>query len=234
VTLTVLDAFCCIGWAGMGYRLAGFEVTGVDIEDRSDVYPFEFVQGDAVEFIREHGHEFDFIHASPPCQGERAPTKGTNRERNEKLGRVHPRLIEPTREALESTGRPWAIENVAGSSVRKDVMLCGEMFGLPLLMHRYFELGGWSMEQPEHPAHQGRVRGYRHGKFYDGPYIAAYGKGGGKATVEEMQRAKGIHWSDDHFLLREALPVQYTEMIGRHAAELAGGLTPRIGSTPQG
>jgi hypothetical protein len=219
--LTVLDAFCCIGGAGMGYYLAGFDVVGVDIVEQPD-YPFTFVQADAVAFIRGNGGDFSFIHASPPCQGEGAPTKGTNRARNEAMGRVHPRLIVPTREALQHVGRPSVIENVAGSTVRKDIRLCGEMFGLPLLMHRYFELGGWSMLQPHHPAHRGRVRGYRHGVNYDGPYIAAYGKGGGKATVEEMRQAKGISWSSDHFLLREALPVQYTRLIGE---QIAGQLT---------
>jgi hypothetical protein len=157
--------------------------------------------------------------ASPPCQGEGAPTKGTNRARNERLGRSHPRLIGPTREALEATGRPYVIENVAGSSVRKDLRLCGTQFGLPLLMHRYFEFGGGAPTPPMLPhdhRHGGhRVRGWRHGSYFDGPYIAAYGKGGGKATAREMQAAKRIDWTDDHMALREALPPAYTEFIGR-------------------
>jgi hypothetical protein len=193
----------------MGYHLAGFEVVGVDIEPQPN-YPFEFHQGDAIEFIREHGHEFDAIHASPPCQGEGAPAKGTNRARSNR----HPRLITPTRQALDGVGRPYVIENVAGSTVRKDLMLCGEMFGLDLLMHRYFELSGFAVARQAHPRHRGRVRGWRHGVYYDGPYIAAYGKGGGKATVAEMQAAKGIDWTDDHEALREALPPAYTRFIG--------------------
>jgi DNA (cytosine-5)-methyltransferase 1 len=32
-------------------------------------FPFEFVQADAFEYVKEHGREFDVIHASPPCQG---------------------------------------------------------------------------------------------------------------------------------------------------------------------
>jgi hypothetical protein len=214
--MRILDAFCCIGGASAGYRTLGAHVTGVDLVTRPEYSGHEFVQGDAVEFIREHGHEFDFIHASPPCQGEGAPAKGTN------AGRVataqHPRLIAPTREALEAVGRPYVIENVAGSEVRKDVRLCGEMFGLGVIMHRYFELGGWSMPNPKHPRHRGRVRGWRHGEYFDGPYVAAYGNGGGKATVAEMRAAKGIDWSTDHFALREALPPAYTTFIGRALA----------------
>jgi hypothetical protein len=214
----VLDGCCCIGGATDGYRRAfgpDCHITGVDIEPQPDYRGDDFHQGDAVEFIRAHGHEFDFIHISPPCQGEGAPAKGTNRARNAAIGRTYPRFIGPAREALEATGRPYVIENVAGSEVRKDIRLCGEQFGLDVLMHRYFELGGWTTPQPAHPKHRGRVRGYRHGQYFDGPYVAAYGKGGGKATVEEIRAAKGIDWSTDHLRLREALPPAYTEWIGR-------------------
>ena len=73
----VLDACCCIGGATRGYRDLGAHVTGVDIAAQPDYCGHEFIQRDAVAYIAEHGHRFDFIHASPPCQGESAPTKGT-------------------------------------------------------------------------------------------------------------------------------------------------------------
>jgi hypothetical protein len=212
----VLDAFCCIGGASEGYRRAfpGCHITGVDLQAQPDYRGDDFHRGDAVAFIRAHGHRFDFIHASPPRQGEGAPTKGTNAARNAALGRSCPRLIAPTRAALTATGRPWVMENVAGSGVRKDLRLCGEMFGLAVLMHRYFELGGWTTTQPVHSAHRGYVRGWRHGEYREGPYVAAYGKGGGKATVAEIRAAKRIDWSTNHLRLREALPPAYTEWIG--------------------
>ncbi|MGW5787060.1 DNA methylase [Streptomyces sp. NPDC003757] len=228
--LRVLDAYSCIGGATKGIKQAipGVHVTGVDIEAQPDYCGDAFHQGDAVEFIRAHGHEFDFIHASPPCQGEGAPTKGTNRARNEAIGRTYPRLIAPTRAALEATRRPYVMENVAGSEVRKDLRLCGEMFGLGVLMHRYFELGGWTTVQPPHPRHRGYVRGWRHGVYREGPYVAAYGAGGGKATVEEIRDAKGIDWSTDHLRLREALPPAYTAWIAR--AFLTDRLTVGLGT----
>ncbi|MET8098472.1 DNA methylase [Streptomyces sp. NPDC005236] len=216
--LRVLDAYACIGGATAGYRRAfgpNCHITGVDIQAQPDYCGDAFHQGDAIEYIRAHGHRFDFIHASPPCQGEGAPTKGTNAARNAAIGRTYPRLIVPTRAALETTGRPYVMENVAGSDVRKDIRLCGEQFGLGLLMHRYFELGRWTFPQPAHPRHRGYVRGYRHGVWRDGPYVAAYGKGGGKATVDEIRTAKDIDWSTHHLRLREALPPAYTEFIGR-------------------
>jgi DNA (cytosine-5)-methyltransferase 1 len=63
----LLDAYCGQGGASEGYYRAGFNVVGVDNKPQPN-YPFEFHQGDAVEFIKEHGHEFDAIAASPPCQ----------------------------------------------------------------------------------------------------------------------------------------------------------------------
>lgn len=206
----VLDTFCCAGGATRGYQLAGHHVTGVDIRVPTCYPGDEFVQSDAVEFILKHGAEYDFIHASPPCQGYSGPSLGTNRAR----GYEYPDLVGVVRNVLESTGVPYVMENVPGSPVRKDLMLCGEMFDLPLIMHRNFEIGGWSVDQPPHPKHRGKVRGYRHGVWYDGPYIAAYGRGGGKATVPEIQAAKSMDWTRDRFELTEALPVDYTRWIG--------------------
>ena len=66
----LLDLFCGGGGAAVGYHRAGFdEIVGVDIVNQPR-YPFQFVQADALEFVAEYGHEFDAIHASPPCQGE--------------------------------------------------------------------------------------------------------------------------------------------------------------------
>jgi DNA (cytosine-5)-methyltransferase 1 len=51
----------------MGYYRAEFdEIVGVDIAHQKR-YPFEFALGDALEYVAQHGHKFDLIHASPPC-----------------------------------------------------------------------------------------------------------------------------------------------------------------------
>ena len=201
----LLDAFCCAGGAGMGYSRAGFEVVGVDLSPQPN-YPFEFHQGDALEFIRDHGHEFDAIHTSPPCQGYTA-LKAVH-------GNPWPLLIEPVRDLLEQIGKPYVIENVQGAPIRRDMILCGEMFGLRVLRHRYFELGNWAGAAPAHQRHRGRVAGWRHGQYYDGPYFAVYGNGGGKGTVAQWQDAMGIDWTSDRHELAEALPPAYTEHIG--------------------
>ena len=66
--MKLLDLFCGGGGAAVGYHRAGFaDITGVDI-DQHDNYPFSFVRGDALEYLAAHGHKYDAIHASPPCQ----------------------------------------------------------------------------------------------------------------------------------------------------------------------
>ncbi|MFJ6367110.1 DNA cytosine methyltransferase [Streptomyces virginiae] len=214
----LLDLYSCAGGAGRGYDRAGFAVTGVDIRPRPN-YPFTFIQGDALTVLTtliESGdiRRFTAVHASPPCQKRCALTVGTNQSRG--WGGTHEDLITPTRELLDASGLPYVIEQPDGKAdVRKDVTLCGEMFGLGVLRHRNFELGGWNAPQPVHKPHRGRVRGWRHGRYFDGPYVAAYGKGGGKATVAEMQQAMGIDWTDVREELTEAIPPAYSEWLGR-------------------
>jgi hypothetical protein len=206
----VLDLFCCSGGAGVGYHQAGFDVIGVDITNRPR-YPFQFIQGDALDAMREMGQDVDLVHASPPCQPHTALTKGTN------AGRQYADFLAQMRDLCLWYGVPWVIENVTGAPMRADLTLCGEMFGLGVIRHRLFELG-WlgapPARRPKHLPHRGPVRGWRHGVWRDGPYIAAYGKGGGKGSVAEMQAAMGITWTDVHEELTEAIPPAYTRYIG--------------------
>lgn len=205
----LLDLFCCAGGAGMGYHRAGFDVVGVDITPQPD-YPFDFVQADALDYLVGHGMRYAAIHASPPCQASCALTKGTN------AGREYQQLIPATRAILAYFFNvPTVIENVQGSDLRRDLTLCGEMFGLGVIRHRYFEISGFEAAQPVHKPHRGRVRGWRHGQYHDGPYVAVYGDGGGKGSVQEWQQAMGIDWTDDRKTLAEAIPPAYTEFIGR-------------------
>ncbi|MFF0745728.1 DNA methylase [Streptomyces sp. NPDC004111] len=215
--LRVLDLFSCAGGAAMGYHRAGFDVDGVDLVPRPN-YPFPQYQGDALthlERLLTTGDigQYAFVHTSPPCQAGCALTVGTNASQG--WGRDHVQLIPELRTLLEATGLPYVIEQPNGRApVRRDLTLCGEMFGLGVLRHRTFELGNWATVQPAHPRHRGYVRGYRHGVYRDGPYVAAYGAGGGKATVSEMQSAMGITWTDAREELTEAIPPVYTEWIG--------------------
>lgn len=133
----LLDLCCKAGGAAVGYYRAGFdEIVGVDIEPQPR-YPFEFVQDDAFGFLVKHGREFDVIHASPPCKAFSAA-----RRRNHHASK-HPDLLTPMLDLLHSVGRPYVVENVYGSPLpRPSIMLCGLMFGLKVLRHRFFFLRG--------------------------------------------------------------------------------------------
>lgn len=213
----MLDLFAGVGGTAVGYHRAGFDVVGVDTEPQPD-YPFEFVRADALRTLLDPAvvRDFDVIHASPPCQASTALTKGTNRETRSHL---HTNLIPATRELLKLTGLPFVIENVQGAQVRRDLTLCGEMFGLGVIRHRYFEVEGLDVTPPEHLPHRGRVAGMRHGQWFTGPYFAVYGEGGGKGTVAQWREAMGIDWTWDRRSIAEAIPPAYTEYVGLQLAE---------------
>jgi hypothetical protein len=205
--MILLDLYCGVGGAARGYQMAGHYVVGVDKEPQPDYCGDEFVQADALEFAKEYGHKFQVWHASPPCQASTNLTKGTN------AGREYPQLIPQTRDVLAAHYGPTILENVPGAAVRRDLTLCGEMFGLGVIRHRYFELN-WRVEQPVHVRHRGRVSGMRHGEWFTGPYTAVYGEGGGKGSVVQWQRAMGIDWTGNRKSIAEAIPPAYTEFIG--------------------
>lgn len=216
--MKLLDLFCGAGGAAMGYCRAGFDVVGVDINPQPN-YPYAFHQDDALAFLAEHGHEFDAIHASPPCQAYSTITKSTGSH----LIHRHPRLVPAVQQALDKLGRPFVIENVPGAPLREPITLCGEMFGLSVLRHRLFE-SNCGISAPEHRPHRGRVCGYRHGRWYAGPYYGVYGNGGGsrEGSLDQWRAAMGIEWMT-RTELTQAIPPAYTEYIGR---QLIGATTP--------
>ena len=206
----LLDLFCGAGGASMGYHQAGFEVVGVDIRPQPR-YPFEFVQADALEYVAAHGHEFDVIHASPPCQ---AYTR-LRRLVEGKIGRKrdYPDLVAPTREALRATGKIYVIENVGGAPLQDPIMLCGEMFGLRVFRHRYFEVSVFLLAPP-HPRHPrgSTTMAYRsRSSFANGAtHIGVYGNA---FDVEDGRVAMGIDWMTRREL-SQAIPPAYTRWIG--------------------
>jgi hypothetical protein len=134
--MKLLDLFCGAGGAAVGYHRAGFdEIVGVDLKTQPR-YPFAFVQGDALEYLAAHGHEFDAIHASPPCQAYSRATAWTGDRSS------HPDLIAATQSAARAAVKPYVIENVqeARRLLRLPVMLCGTSLGLRVQRHRYFEM----------------------------------------------------------------------------------------------
>ena len=218
-SLRVLDLYCGGGGATVGMTRAGAIVTGVDIIAQPE-YPgfynfLDFRHADVLKLPVEFLREFDFIWASPPCQ---AYSYAAHRWRNS--GKTWPDLVEATRDLLLNSSVPFCIENVAGAPIRHDLMLCGEMFRLKVLRHRYFEVEGFSsVAQPEHIKHRGMVK--------DGHYVTVAGNGGDYAghnfcklkelpeatQLETWQYAMGIDWISSKKTLREAVPPAYSEYI---------------------
>lgn len=186
----------------MGYYRAGFDVVGVDIKPMPR-YPFEFHQADALDYVSEHGHEFDAIHASPPCQ------RYSKAQRIQ--CRTHPGLIPPTRKVLLSFGLPWVIENVVGAPLIGPVTLCGMQFpGLLTYRHREFEANIFIPALP-HRAHiYPQTKMGRPPK--PGEFIQVVGNYSG---AEYARKAMGISWMTRDEL-REAVPPAYTEYVGRY------------------
>lgn len=216
--MKLLDLYCCQGGAGMGYHQAGFEVTGIDINPQPR-YPFNFHQADALAYLEAHGHEYDAIHASPPCQAY------TNAQRIQ--GNEHPDLVAPTRELLEAIGKPYIIENVPGSPLRDPVELCGAMFGLGTYRHRLFETN-WNLTTPDHHEHATPTTKMGRAPI-PGQMMHVVGNFSG---VKQAKEAMGINWMTRDGL-RESIPPAYTRHIGQqlmerqttHAAPHQGGVT---------
>lgn len=201
----LLDCFSGAGGAGYGYKLAGFHVTGIDVDPQPRYAGDVFIQADALEFIAAHGHEYDAIHASPPCQRYSEATNPAYRD-------GHPDLIEPSRRLLKATGRPYVIENVEGAidELINPVILCGTMFGLPIWRHRCFEIWPELFFLLPPCAHVGRpilITGMGNTPRKD-KCNKRY-----KSPIAEKRQAIGIDWMTTGEIT-QAIPPAYTKWIG--------------------
>ena len=210
----LLDLFCCAGGAAVGYSQAGFEIVGVDIDDQPN-FPFQFIKHDALDIPLSFLKAFDVIHASPPCQSYSDLAK-----RN---GNAHewPRLVEPVRDLLKCSKKPYVIENVEGAPLLEPVVLCGTMFPeLRVIRHRLFESNielhaGAHQKHPLVFTYDKRKSHY--GKLdQDTSYVQV--TGGGNCTVANARDALGISWMTKNEL-NESIPPAYTKFLGLQLIE---------------
>lgn len=226
--MRLLDLYCGAGGAAMGYYQAGFKhIVGVDNEPQRR-YPFIFVQADALAYLEKWGREFDFIHASPPCQAY-SVLKGMTTKK-------HPELVTETREGLQASRKPYVIENVPGAPLHASLLLCGSMFGLgtgdaQLRRHRLFECSMLIMA-PGYCDHGGRPIGV-YGRTPRDPEIESRRRKPKTITVtgstpqqnvvrnqiretfsvNQAREAMGISWMS-MAELSQAIPPAYTRYIG--------------------
>lgn len=217
--MRLLDLFCGAGGAAVGYHRAGFEVVGVDNRPQKH-FPFEFHLADAFDYLRDHGCEFDVIHASPPCQAYCALNTMTNR-------RQHPKLIEELRGLLPTLRLPFVVENVFGAPLDDPILLCGSFFGLGsgdygLKRHRYFEtnipiLNGFHCQHLAKTlgVYGAKVRDIAREKRHYAKDKETRGNPLGVVLPKHMAfEAMGINWMS-MAELSEAIPPAYTEWIGK-------------------
>lgn len=207
--MKLLDLFCGAGGAARGYQNAGFHVTGVDYKAQPRFCGDEFVYADVYEWLPQHGHEFDVIHASPPCQ-RYTPLAG-------RTGMDYPDSIAKTRALLQASGKPWVIENVPEAALIDPITLCGTQFDLCtttadqvrwLRRHRDFE-SPLDLAEPDDQCDCDLL-----------PVGGVYGNGGGghmtrgyKFTADEARAAMEIDWMTRREL-SQAIPPAYTTFIG--------------------
>jgi DNA (cytosine-5)-methyltransferase 1 len=229
----LLDLFCGAGGCTKGFQRAGFEVVGVDISPQPNYCGDDFVQMDALEFLRRlldgelAGYvlsDFVAIHASPPCQFY-SDLKTMANARTD-----HVNLIPPTRELLERAGLPYVIENVGGArrELRSPTMLCGAAFGLgtathDLARHRFFETSFDLMGPP--CAHRSRkVIGLYGDHARTNRRHSAWSQYNATDSLRYGSEAMGIDWMTWKELA-QAIPPAYTEHIGGY---LMAEVTARV------
>lgn len=188
----------------MGLHLAGFEVTGMDINPAvADYYPFKFIEQDITQLDPEFLKEFDFIAASPPCQAYSIST-ATWRAK----GYEYPDLIAFTRDLIKASEVHYFIENVeaAGKLLIDPIKLCGTMFpDLKVFRHRVFECSfpvDMSEMKCNHKGHKAKERRADSGDFFS---VAGHNTG----TTQEWSDAMGIEWLPKK-LLSQAIPPDYS------------------------
>lgn len=208
----LLDLFCGAGGATRGYQIAGFHVTGVDVNPQPHYIGDAFHQADAMTFPLVEG--FDAIHASPPCKAHTTLAAIHKRD--------HPNLLTPIRERLlAETDSSFVIENVPGSPMWNHIQLCGTAFGLmvgdaEMWRHRWFEghRVSWPMVPPcGHRQRRFQVGVYGHGAT---PGPTATRRGGWSASARLAGDLLGIDWMNRDELAQAIPPAVHR--VDRHSA----------------
>ncbi len=196
---------------------------GVDIVDQPNYCGDEFVQMDAIEFLKTQDLDrFDIIHASPPCQ---AHTKAQQLAKARNGGKYpdHPDLISVIRELLIDIGKPYIIENVSGAPLINPISLSGTQFKYLYTQRKRLFESSIVLNEPDTLPFKKKTPPAGWG-FGDDGFISICGSGG----VNGMNSKQiplywgfalgGIDWMTREELA-EAIPPAYTEFIGKQAIQ---------------
>lgn len=212
--MKLLDLYCCAGGSAEGYNRAGFEVYGVDNVAQPN-YPFPFVQADALDTLNI------LILGNPLLfnNGEKLYL--------EEILVIH---ASPPCQAY--------VDNNISNILNAGLMLCGTMFDLRVIRHRYFEFNIAPPFSPFTCNHWGTVinadfapvygRGSKGRRYIEvdenGKRVRkriGRGKGppDGLSQREWFLRSMGIDWYMKMKEVTEAIPPAYTEYIGKYLME---------------
>ena len=112
-SVNILNLYAGVG--GNRKKWHGHDVVAVEWTPKiaavyQDLYPDDtVVVGDAHQYLLDHGHEFDFIWSSPPCQSH---SKMVKAGRNRKPRYPDLRLYEEVLYLQHFAKVPWIVENV--------------------------------------------------------------------------------------------------------------------------
>lgn len=198
----VLDLYSGRGGVGLALdEIDDIVHVGVDINDYSDSYPGEFLQGDASKFV---GGGFDLVWASPPCTAysSLSPTHYGSREAAMQANPTIPELR--VREIAHAAGAEYAIENVPGASavghLQDAARINGLAFGEPFDLERHIET---SFRLPD---------AYENGE----PSVKIQTRDGDDQSVSELAAAKEVPMSWGKQGVRSAIPRSYVRWVLAH------------------
>ena len=231
--LKALDLFCGAGGASIGlWQTGGFDtIVGIDNNKNCGKrYPYDFILADALS-PPVALDDFDFIWASPPCEGF---SNASNHSKSK--GKEYVDLLTPTRDML--VDHPcYCIENVPSAPMRPDLMLSGPAVGLPLIQRiRIFEFNpDWFKANFFLAPVASRVSAH---KFKNGEALTVTTTMGsnntfyarkanglpGKAPNEESKRKMGIpeEFAFTTAEIGRAVPPPYARFIGDKVLESFG------------
>jgi DNA (cytosine-5)-methyltransferase 1 len=212
--MKLLDLFCGAGMASDGYVMAGFDVSGIDV-NLQQCYPYSFLQDDALAVLQsDYPEGFDVIHASPPCQ---AHTRAQHLRDAQGGSSKYADLLTPTLELLQElwSHKVWVVENVPGAPGMNGAAIeCGSAYSLGVRRHRLFLSNRTLNSSGCDHKQQGRPWGVYHVMGDSIPQ-------GGRTAIslehglEVMGVSRVIPWNS----LKEGFPPAYTEHVGRQLLE---------------
>ena len=192
----LLDLYCGAGGCSVGYKQAGFNVTGIDHLPQTN-YPYRFILSKSCCFFWDYLNQYDVIHLSPPCQKYSKLSRAN--------GKKYSNELEYWVKSLIHLKKPFVIENVPGSPLPVSIKLSGQMFQLNLQRTRFF----YSNILLFQPCEAKRI--YRSPGSVQYPTVAGNGQKGD--TLKRWSTSMGINWMKKRELA-QAIPPAYTKFIG--------------------